>query len=125
MEIAFSVAAFVTACYAVLTDPTAFLLDRSGLLLIGLTVLTILIPLHLTDRDYSIVRAKMLLVRQICLALGTAFIAQSIASFFSRSLRLPARVMLEGGFLAGALLFLLRVVFLAIVHDRSEGKQSG
>src|ERR1051325_4808402 len=111
------VGSFILASYfALRVDPTDYLLYDGGLFNIGLVLLSILVGLYLHDLYSDIyVKSRIVLLQQLCLVIGTAFIFQGLITYFDRSLRMPARVMATGSFLAMGAMFVWRVFFSAYV----------
>jgi sugar transferase (PEP-CTERM system associated) len=97
-EIVLVTSAFVLATYLTMdVAPTVFLLYDGGWVRIALVVLSILLGLHFHDL-YSRyhVRSRIVLVQQLCLVMGVAFLAQGFIAYLSADLRVPIRVMLIG-----------------------------
>ena len=125
-----SEAILVFSCYvltAYLTIDVAadiFLFDDGGLWHIGLVVAVILLGLYFHDlyEDYRI-RSKVLLIQQVCLVLGIAFVLQSLLSYGRWQILLPKWLMVYGSM--GVLLVLpawrilyARVVKMALGNQR-------
>ena len=107
--------AFIFATYLALeVDPTVFLLYDGGLSRILLVLLSILVGLHFHDL-YSqyYVKSRIVLIQQLCLVMGVAFLTQGLIAYLNASLRVPIRVMLLGSALAVVLIFFWRVFFSA------------
>jgi sugar transferase (PEP-CTERM system associated) len=104
---------FILACYFVLpVDPAAYLLYDGGLWNIALVLATILIGLYLSDLYSEIqVRSHVVLLQQLCLVMGIAFLTAGFISYLDHTLRMPIRIMAVGSFLTMTLLFLWRVVY--------------
>jgi sugar transferase (PEP-CTERM system associated) len=107
--------AFVFATYLTLTvDPTVYLMDDGGLSRIMLVVGTIMIGLHFHDLYSQFhVRSRIVLVQQLCLVMGVAFLTQGFIAYLNANLRVPIRVMVIGSSIAVAAIFLWRVFFSA------------
>jgi hypothetical protein len=106
-EILLVFAAFVLASFLVLeVDPTVFLLYDGGLMRISLVLVSILLGLHLHDL-YSqyFVKSRIVLLQQLCLVMGIAFVLQGLVSYLDPSLRVPIRVMLMGSAFAVTAIF--------------------
>jgi exopolysaccharide biosynthesis polyprenyl glycosylphosphotransferase len=106
---------FVLVTYAVMeVDPLPYLLYDFGLVRIFVMVLTILLGLHLQD-CYSRfqVRSRIVLLQDLCVAMGWAFLLQGLISYLAPDLKAPLAVVLWGSLLALAVLFLWRVFFSA------------
>ena len=112
-EILLVTSAFVLASFLVLeVDPTIFLLYDGGL---GRTIpvlLSILLGLHFHDL-YSqyFVKSRIVLLQQLCMVMGIAFLLQGFISYLDPNLRVPVRVMLIGSALSMAALFVWRLFF--------------
>src|SRR5215831_8047945 len=107
--------AFVFATYLSLeVDPTVYLLDEGGLSRIMLVVFSILLGLHFHDLYSQFhVRSRIVLVQQLCLVMGVAFLTQGFIAYLNANLRVPIRVMVIGSSIAVAAIFLWRVFFSA------------
>src|SRR4051794_30217717 len=71
---------YVAASYIVFTqvDPEVFLLYDGGLTRIGIVVSIVMLGLYFNDLyEHVRVRARILLMQQLCLAMGVAFLAQA------------------------------------------------
>jgi sugar transferase (PEP-CTERM system associated) len=108
------VSAFIFATYIVLeVDPTVFLYD-GGLVRILLVVLSIIVGLHFHDLYSQIyVKSRIVLVQQICLVMGVAFLAQSFIAYLNSDLRVPIRIMLVGSLVAAVAILFWRIFFSA------------
>jgi len=112
-EIVLVTSAFVMATYLSLeVDPTVFLLYDGGGMRIALVLLSILLGLHFHDL-YSqfYVKNRILLVQQLCLVMGVAFLTQGVIAYLDPSLRVPIRVMVVGSAIAVVTIFLWRIFF--------------
>jgi len=116
-EILLVTGAFVLACYFVLpADPGDYLLYDGGLKSILLVVVSILIGLYLHDLYSDIdLKSGIILLQQLCLVMGIAFLVQGLVSYLDRDLRIPLRVMALGSLLAMIAIFVWRVLFSAYV----------
>ena len=112
-EILLVSAAFVLAAFIVLqVDPVVYLLYDGGLICIILVVLSLLAGLYFQDLYSEItVKSKVVLLHQLCLAVGIAFLMQGLFSYLFRDLRMPAHMMITGSFLSMAGMFGWRVFF--------------
>jgi sugar transferase (PEP-CTERM system associated) len=107
--------AFLVAAFLVLeVDPTVFLLFDGGLVRMAVVVVTIVAGLYLQDM-YSqyFVRSRIVLLQQLCLVMGAAFLLQGLISYFDRELRVPLRIMMAGGAIAIVAIYVWRLVFSA------------
>jgi sugar transferase (PEP-CTERM system associated) len=114
-EILLILSAFVLATYLVLeVDPTVFLLYDSGLARIVLVLLTILLGLHFHDlySEYFL-KSRVVLLQQLCMVMGIAFLLQGFISYLDPNLRVPIRVMLLGSAFAVTAIFFWRLFFSA------------
>src|SRR5215471_7360183 len=107
--------AFVFATYLTLTvDPTVYLMDDGGLSRIMLVVGTILIGLHFHDLYSQFhVKSRIVLIQQLCLVMGVAFLTQGFIAYLNANLRVPIRVMLMGSAVAVSAILLWRILFSA------------
>src|SRR6266545_5923247 len=107
------VSSFVLASYIVLSvDPTVFLLYDGGLIRISLVVVSILLALHFQDLYSRIhVPSGIILLQELCLVMGIAFVAQGLISYLSVQLRMPIRIMLLGGLLSVLAIFFWRMLY--------------
>jgi sugar transferase (PEP-CTERM system associated) len=114
-EVLLVTSSFVLATYVVLeVDPTVFLLYDGGLWRISLVVFSILVGLHFHDLYSQIhVKSRIVLVQQLCLVMGVAFLTQGLIAYASASMRVPIRVMLLGSGIAVAAIYLWRLLFSA------------
>ncbi len=118
-ELVLAASAYVLAAWLFLpTDPAGYLLYEGGLLALVSVAVTFLICLRLQDPGTR-TTSKTVLLQQICLALGIAFLAQGVVSVLDRRLRLPMRVMVPGCLLAGAAVFGWRLLRAAASRNRS------
>jgi len=120
-----SASAFVLTSYLVLeVDPTVYLFYDNGYVPILVVVFSILIGLHFQDLYSRLhVKSRIVLLQELCLVMGWAFLLQGLISYLVPDLKLPVQVMAWGGLLALAALFLWRAFFSAFAlrmlgHDR-------
>jgi sugar transferase (PEP-CTERM system associated) len=118
-EILLVASAFIFATYTVLeVDPTVFLLYDGGLSRILLVLASILVGLYLHDLYSQIqVKSRVVLIQQLCLVMGAAFLAQSLIAYLNASLRVPIRVMLVGSAIAVVAIFCWRLLFSAFAFQ--------
>ena len=115
-EILLVTGAFILASYIILpVDPGDYLLD-GGLESILLVVLTILVGLYLHDLYSDIyVKSRIILLQQLCLVMGMAFLMQGLISYLDhtqdRILRMPIRMMVLGSSMAMMAIFVWRNLF--------------
>ena len=114
-EVLLVTSAFIFATYVVLeVDPTIFLLYDGGLFRISLVLLSIIVGLHFHDLYSQIhVKSRVVLVQQLCLVMGVAFLTQGLIAYADANLRVPIRVMVVGSALAVVAIFFWRVLFSA------------
>jgi sugar transferase (PEP-CTERM system associated) len=116
-EILLVTGAFVLASYLIIpADPGDYLLYEGGLQSILLVVLSILVGLYLHDLYTEIhLTSRIILLQQLCLVMGIAFLFQGMVSYVMPGLRIPLRVMALGGSLAMLSIFIWRNLFSAFV----------
>jgi len=107
--------AFILATYLTFeADPTVYLLDDGGLARIMLVVFSIVIGLHFHDLYSQFhVKSRVVLVQQLCLVMGVAFLTQGLIAYLNAGLRVPIRVMVAGSAIAVVAIFLWRIFFSA------------
>lgn len=123
-EIVLILSAFILAVYIDLpVDPSVFLLYDGGMARIALVALSVILGLHFMDLYTNIkVTQRILLLQQLCLVTGIAFLAQGLASYLNPGLTLPRRVMIWGSALMFVLIFSWRVFYSSYVL-RMMGRQ--
>lgn len=101
-EIFLILTAYVLAFILVVrVDPLVFLLHNKGLLRIGIVIGTLLLSFYFQDMYEDLrVRSRVMLVQQVALAFGIAFIVQTVLNYVSRELLLPRWVMFTGSAIA-------------------------
>jgi len=81
-----------------------------------LVLASILVGMHFHDLYSNIyVRSRRVLIQQLCLVIGVAFLVQALIGYLDASLRIPIRVMVLGSFFAIVAIFAWRVFFSAHV----------
>jgi exopolysaccharide biosynthesis polyprenyl glycosylphosphotransferase len=111
------ISCFVIVCFLILpTDPVVYLLYDGGLGRILISTLTIVLTLYLHDL-YSVirVRSKLLLVQQVCVSIGAAFLFQALLSYAHSDLMLPGGVWARGGSLSLVAIILWRLLYSGVV----------
>jgi lipopolysaccharide/colanic/teichoic acid biosynthesis glycosyltransferase len=104
--------AFVLACYLVLAVPYDYLIYEGGLTGIALVTLSILAALYLHDLYSQIqVKSRVVLLQQLCLVMGIAFLFEGLISYLDPFVKLPIAVMLLGSALAVIGIFVWRILF--------------
>lgn len=118
-ELLLVTSAFVFATYLTFdADPTVYLLDDGGLSRIMLVVFSIMIGLHFHDLYSQFrVKSRIVLVQQLCLVMGVAFLSQGLIAYLDASLRVPIRVMVAGSGLAVSAIFFWRVFFSTYAYQ--------
>jgi sugar transferase (PEP-CTERM system associated) len=97
-------------------DPTVFLLYDGGLFRIALVLISILLGLHFHDLYTKVhVQSKVILIQQLCLVMGVAFLTQGLIAYVNANLRVPIRVMVVGSAIAVGAIFLWRLLFSTFV----------
>jgi sugar transferase (PEP-CTERM system associated) len=116
-EILLVTGAFVLASYIILpADPGDYLLYDGGLASILLVVVSILIGMYLHDLYSDIdLKSSIILLQQLCLVMGIAFLMQGLISYLDRDLRIPLRVMALGSSLSMMAIFVWRNLFSTYV----------
>ena len=105
--------AFVLTCYyAMETDPAVYLLYDAGLLRILLVAASILLAIHFQDLYSQIhVKSRVVLLQQLTLAIGAAFLMQGMVGYVDSDLKLPLAILGPGSAIALAALFAWRAFF--------------
>lgn len=95
-----------------------FLFEDGGYYHIGLVVAVVMLGLYFNDlyENYQ-VRSRIELIQQFCLALGIAFLLQSLVSYAQWGILLPKWVMVYGSLLALVLCPLWRMLFTALASS--------
>ena len=118
-EVLLVTSAFIFATYVALdVAPTVFLFYDGGLSRISLVVLSILIGLHLHDLYSQIyVKSRIVLLQQLCMVMGAAFLAQALIAYVHADLRVPVFIMLLGSAIAVVAIFSWRLLFSAFAFQ--------
>lgn len=105
--------AFILATLAVGDlDPIDYLLYDSGLLATALVVASFLLGLYFHDLYAEIrVKSRVLLLQQLCMVTGVAFLAEGLISSLDSDLRVSVRIMVVGTVIAVPVIFLWRLLF--------------
>ena len=122
-EILLVSSAFILATYIRLeVDPSVYLRYDGGFGRIFLVVASILSGLHFQDL-YSHVRVKsrIMLLQQLCMAMGVAFLLQGVISYLNAGMSVPVYVMLWGSGLAVVAVFGWRLFFSSYVLSAVSG----
>jgi sugar transferase (PEP-CTERM system associated) len=112
-EILLIASAFVFAVYITLdVDPWVNLIDDGGLVHLLPVLATILLGMYFNDL-YSqfYVKSRIVLVQQLCLVMGGAFLVQGLLSYIIPDMRVSIHVMAVGSGLAVVAIYFWRVFF--------------
>lgn len=97
-------------------DPTFFLLEENGLLRISFVVVSIIAAFYFQDLYTNLrIRSRLMLLQQIALALGIAFLVQALLTYVNPVLMLPRWLMMYAGFGATILLAIWRLFFTRVL----------
>jgi sugar transferase (PEP-CTERM system associated) len=104
-------------------DPTFFLIEEDGLLRIAIVVASILLGLYMQDLygDLRVLK-RILLVQQLCMSMGVAFLVQALLGYGRTQYMLPRSQMIFGSLLGLILLVIIRIAYSTVVV-RSIGAQ--
>ena len=105
--------AFILAVYLALdVDPWVYLIYDGGFIHLMPALLSILLGMYFNDL-YSqyYVKSRIVLLQQLCLVMGGAFLTQGFLSYLSPNIRVSARVMTVGSGLAVVAIYFWRVLF--------------
>src|SRR5579872_1016237 len=118
-EILLVAGSFVLAAFYVMpVDPVSYLLDDGGAVSILIVLLGILVGMYLHDLYTEIyVKSRLVLLQELCLVIGIAFLMQGLVRYVDSGLRMPIRVMVLGSFLAMAAIFFWRILFSSYVAE--------
>ena len=112
-EILLITSAFIIAVYFTLdVDPWVNLIYDGGLVHLLPVLVTVLLGMHFNDL-YSqfYVKSRIVLLQQLCLVMGGAFLIQGLLSYIVPDLRVSAHVMAWGSALAVVVIYFWRVLF--------------
>jgi sugar transferase (PEP-CTERM system associated) len=104
---------FIVAVYLSLdVDPWVSLVYDGGFANLAPVLLTILLGMHFNDL-YSqfYVKSRIVLIQQLCLVMGGAFLIQGLLSYIVPDMRVSAHVMALGSGLAVVAIYFWRVLF--------------
>lgn len=112
----------ISACYFLVSgftlsmDPQLYLIEESGWAKITIVVLCILLGFYFQDlyTDFRI-ESRILLVQQVCLAVGIALLVQALLGYLSQDLMLPRWLMIIGSFLVVLIIPGWRMVYWTYV----------
>ena len=117
--------AFVYSAYQLLdVDPTDYLSSLPGAASLAMVWISILFGIHFQSL-YSLirVRSRLLLLQQLLMVAGGAFLLQALISAVAPDLQMPLRVMLLGSLLSIAGILASRLLFSAFVLPRVAGER--
>jgi sugar transferase (PEP-CTERM system associated) len=116
---------YILASYAVLeVDPVVYLVYDGGLGRVLITELTILLAMYLQDLYSEVqVKSRMVLVQQICQAMGIAFLAQALLGYVNADLILPRWLMLTGSGLSLVTVLSWRVFYSTFLLGAIGGQR--
>jgi sugar transferase (PEP-CTERM system associated) len=115
-EILLITSAFIIAVYLTLdVDPWVNLIYDGGLVHLIPVLLTILVGMHFNDLYSQFhVKSRIVLLQQLCLVMGGAFLIQGVLSYLVPDLRVSAHVMAVGSLIAVVAIYFWRVLFSTI-----------
>lgn len=113
-EIALGITCFVLAAFAVLPSaPEIYLISDGGLLNVAFVVGALILGLYYQDMYGSFrIRSRMLLIQQFMLAIGIAFLVQTVQNYVLPTSLLPRQIML-----LGSMLFLVSGCLFRLVYS--------
>ena len=98
-------------------DPEVFFFYDAGFQRIGIVAAIIMFGLYFNDLYGQLrVRSRTLLIQQLCLSLGVAFLAQAVLGYANRDFILPKWLMIYGSAITIIALFLWRVAYSSVVQ---------
>lgn len=105
-------------------DATVFLFYENGLLRIGFMVLGITLGLYLQDLYEQLrVTSRVMLIQQICLVFGFAFLLQATMSYVRPELVLPRWMMMTGSLILLIVLPLWRIALSDAIMGNLAGER--
>ena len=105
-------------------DPRDYLLNTYGLVNVALFSASFLIGIYFQDLyDEVHVQSRLLLLQQLLMADGIAFILQAMVSAANSDLHIPLRIMLYSSVMAIAIIFTGRLFFSGYVIPRLPGER--
>jgi len=111
-EVLLVLACYVSGLYIVHVDPAFYLFDENNFWKLGLLTGFIVLGIYFQDLYGSLrVRSRILLVQQICLAVGCALLAVAFLGYIEPSLLMGRWLMMLGSLLVIVVLPLWRVFF--------------
>jgi len=117
--------AFIFSVYLLLDlDPTDYLSHLPGQVSIALAWLSILTGMHFQSLYSQIrIRSRLLLLQQLLMVTGVAFLFQALISAIAPDLQIPLRVMLLGSLFSITGILVGRLLFSAYVLPRVAGER--
>jgi sugar transferase (PEP-CTERM system associated) len=109
---------YIAAAYIVFTqvDPEVFLMYDGGLTRIGMVVILLQFGLYFNDLYADVrVRHRILLLQQLCLTMGVAFMAQALLSYGKQNWILPKWLMIYGSAISLIVLFVFRNLYSGVM----------
>jgi sugar transferase (PEP-CTERM system associated) len=112
-EILLLTSAFILAVYFALSvDPWVNLIYDGGFMHLVPVLLTILLGMYFNDLySHFYVKSRIVLLQQLCLVMGGAFLVQGLLSYISPELRVSSKVMAIGSVLGIVAIYFWRVMF--------------
>ena len=118
-EIVLIFSCYIASSYLFLlvdVDPEVFLRDDGGLLRISLVVAVLVGGFYLYDLYTQFrIGSRLLLLQQVCLVLGLAFLSQALLSYVGRGWILPRWVMIYGSAFVLLLVPAWRILYSGVV----------
>src|SRR5579864_3501962 len=110
---------FIIATYLLLeSDPYIFLFYEGGMWRILIATATVLIAMHFHDLYTSIhIKSRILLLQQLSLTMGLAFLTMGLLSYVDKNMRMPIRVMVLGSAIAMAGILCWRILFASYLSQ--------
>ena len=109
---------YLAACFIILdVDPQVFLLYDNGLARIGIVVVCVMVGIYFHDLYTQFrIKSRILLLHQICLVVGIAFLTQAALSYLRLpEWTLPQWLMIVGSALTLVLLPIWRILYSGVV----------
>jgi sugar transferase (PEP-CTERM system associated) len=116
-EVVLVFVSYLAAAYWVMgPEIDTFLWVDYGLPRLSIVAALIIIGLYFHDRYTNLrVQNRTVLLQQLCLITGVAFIAQAIIAYIHRDWMLPRWLMIEGSMLAAATILVSRLLFSSAI----------
>src|SRR5579872_1034406 len=118
-EIILIFSCYIASAYLFLlvdVDPEVFLTDDGGLLRIAAVIVVLVGGFYLHDLYTQFrIRSRLLLLQQVCLVLGLAFLSQALLSYVGRGWILPRWVMIYGSAFVLVLVPAWRILYSSVV----------